>query len=101
MREVATERDLFNAMGTFYELPAENADGFAKNRPIASHNFRIHDYASYRGMLVINGCAQNAKESEHIVRSKDGQAAVWVGVIDDLWEMGKPMGHGGHGKIRK
>lgn len=100
-REVATERDLFNAMGTFYELPAENADGFAKIRPIASHNFRIHDYASYRGMLVITGVAQNAKESEHIVRSKDGQAAVWVGVIDDLWEMGKPMGHGGPWKNSK
>lgn len=100
-REVATERDLFNAMGTFYELPAENADGFAKIRPIASHNFRIHDYASYRGMLVITGVAQNAKESEHIVRSKDGQAAVWVGVIDDLWEMGKPTGHGGPWKNSK
>ncbi|MCA1759650.1 MAG: hypothetical protein LC658_07755, partial [Bacteroidales bacterium] len=35
-REVATERDLFHATGTFYELPAENADGFAKIRPVAS-----------------------------------------------------------------
>ena len=42
-REVATERDLFNCHGTFYELPAENADGYAKIRPIASHNFRIND----------------------------------------------------------
>jgi hypothetical protein len=31
-REVATEHDLFNCYGTFYELPAENADGFAKIR---------------------------------------------------------------------
>ena len=44
-REVSTERDLFNCAGTLYELPAENADGFAKIRPIASHHFRIHDYA--------------------------------------------------------
>lgn len=29
-REVATECDLFNCHGTFYELPAENADGYAK-----------------------------------------------------------------------
>lgn len=29
-REVATERDMFSCMGTFYELPAENADGYAK-----------------------------------------------------------------------
>ncbi|MDX1286253.1 MAG: hypothetical protein R3182_14635, partial [Draconibacterium sp.] len=37
-REVATERDLFNCCGTFYELPAENADGFAKIRPVTSHD---------------------------------------------------------------
>lgn len=94
-REVATERDLFNAGGTFYELPAENADGFAKIRPIASHDFRIHDYASYRGMLVITGIDVNTKSGDHIIRSKDGKAAVWVGTIDDLWEAGKPVGHGG------
>ncbi len=94
-REVATERDLFNCCGTFYELPAENADGFAKIRPVASHNFRIHDYASYRGMLVMTGINQDAKAGEHIIRSGDGKAAVWVGAIDDLWEMGKPTGHGG------
>ncbi len=94
-REVATERDLLNCNGTFYELPAENADGFAKIRPIASHNFRIHDYASYRGMLVITGLDPKAKAGEHIVKSDDGKAAVWLGVIDDLWEMGKPIGHGG------
>lgn len=94
-REVATERDLFNACGTFYELPAENADGFAKIRPVASHDYRIHDYASYRGMLVLTGIHPDAESGEHIVRSDDGKAAVWLGVIDDLWEMGKPVGRGG------
>ncbi|MEZ5106639.1 MAG: hypothetical protein R2757_19205 [Draconibacterium sp.] len=94
-REVATERDLLNCAGTFYELPAENADGFAKIRPISSHNFRIHDYASYRGMLVITGLDPKAETSEHIVKSVDSKAAVWLGVIDDLWKMGKPVGHGG------
>jgi hypothetical protein len=94
-REVATERDLFNCAGTFYELPAENADGFAKIRPVSSHNFRIHDYASYRGMLVLTGLDNDAKAGGHVVRSDDGKAAVWLGVIDDLWEMGKPVGHGG------
>ncbi len=94
-REVATERDLLNCAGTFYELPAENADGFAKIRPITSHDFRIHDYASYRGMLVMAGLDSDVKAGEHVVVSQDGEAAVWVGVIDDLWEMGKPTGHGG------
>jgi hypothetical protein len=94
-REVATERDLFHSCGTFYELPAENADGFAKIRPISSHDCRIHDYASYRGLLVMTGIDPKAKAGEHIIRSDDGMAAVWVGVIDDLWELGKPVGHGG------
>ena len=51
-REVATERDLFNCHGTFYELPAENADGYAKIRPVSSHNYRINDYAFVPGMLI-------------------------------------------------
>ncbi|HQR94846.1 MAG TPA: hypothetical protein PLZ97_15950, partial [Sediminibacterium sp.] len=58
-REVATERDLFNCGGTFYELPAENADGYAKIRPISSHNFKINDYGSFRGMLVMTGIDMN------------------------------------------
>ena len=95
-REVATERDLFSCMGTFYELPAENADGFAKIRPVSSHQFRINDYASYRGMLVLTGITpEEAKSNPHIVISDDGKAAVWVGVIDDLWSLGKPVGKGG------
>jgi hypothetical protein len=100
-REVATERDLFHSFGTFYELPAENADGFAKIRPVASHNFRIHDYASYRGMLVMTGIDPEASAGEHIIRSEDGQAAVWAGAIDDLWQLGKPTGTGGPWKDTK
>lgn len=95
-REVATERDLFSCMGTFYELPAENADGFAKIRPVSTHKFRINDYASYRGMLVMTGIDSDKSDSNpHIVTSDDGKASVWVGVIDDLWKMGKPVGKGG------
>jgi len=95
-REVATERDLFDCEGTFYELPAENADGYAKIRPIASHNFRIYDYASYRGMLILTGLnSATSKGNSHVVTSSDGKAAVWAGVIDDLWQMGKPVGEGG------
>lgn len=95
-REVATERDLLNLHGTFYELPAENADGFAKVRPVASHPFRIHDYASYRGLLVMTGIDPAAgKGNEHVIVSADEQAAVWAGAIDDLWKLGKPTGQGG------
>jgi hypothetical protein len=93
-REVCTERDLFNCHGTFYELPAENAGGFARMRPVATHNRRVHDYCSYRGLLVMTGIADGA-QSPRIVRSSDGRAAVWVGVVDDLWELGRPRGFGG------
>ena len=95
-REVATERDLFSCMGTFYELPAENADGYAKIRPIATHPYRIHDYASYRGMIILTGVdPKQGKGNEHVIVSDDGKAAVWAGVIDDLWQLGKPTGQGG------
>ena len=94
-REVATERDLLSVHGSFYELPAENADGYAKVRPIASHNFRIHDYASYRGLLVMTGIQETAHNTGHIFQSEDGNAKVWVGTIDDLWKLGKPTGQGG------
>lgn len=93
-REVVTERDLFNCHGTFYELPGESSGGFGKIRPIATHNRRIKDYASYRGLLVISGIADDAK-GEHIIRSDDGKCALWVGALDDLWQFGKPCGHGG------
>jgi len=102
-REVATERDLFNLHGTFFELPARNAGGFAKIRPVATHNLAIHDYASYRGLMLITGLKPSAlkEKDEHILVSDDGQCAVWAGVIDDLWQLGKPRGEGGPWKDTK
>ncbi len=94
-REIATERDLFSCYGTFYELPAENADGYAKIRPVATHNFRVHDYATYRGLLIMTGIQKEQVDNHHIIRSEDGKAAVWAGAVDDLWELGKPTGIGG------
>jgi len=95
-REVATERDLFNAHGTFYELPAENAGGFAKIRPVATHNRLIHDYCSYRGLLIMTGVVGDpTKSNPHLIHSDDGKAALWAGAIDDVWKLGKPRGVGG------
>ena len=95
-REVATERDLFNAAGTFFELPAENAGGFAKVRAVATHNRAIHDYCSYRGLFVMSGvAASSSSNNPHLVRSDDGRATLWVGAIDDVWKLGKPRGVGG------
>jgi hypothetical protein len=95
-REVCTERDMLQAHGTFYELPALNAKGAIRMRPIATSDTAVHDYCSYRGLLVLSGIsASAAKDDRHIIRSDDGKAAVWVGTADDLWQLGKPRGQGG------
>ena len=93
-REVATERDLLNVHGTFYELPARNAQGLAKLRPIATHNLAIHDFCSHNGLLLLTGLKAESS-GHHIIRSNDGKAALWAGVVDDLWQLGKPRGVGG------
>jgi len=95
-REVCTERDMLQAHGTFYELPALNAKGAVRMRPIATSDVAVHDYCSYRGLLVLSGVsASAAQDDRHIIRSDDGKAAVWVGTADDLWQLGKPRGFGG------
>ncbi len=95
-REVCTERDLLQAHGTFYELPALNALGAIRLRPIATSDAAVHDYCSYRGLLVLSGVSTSAAQDDrHVIRSDDGKAAVWVGAADDLWQLGKPRGHGG------
>jgi hypothetical protein len=95
VREVCTERDLLQAHGTFYELPALNAMGAIRMRPIATSDAAVHDYCSYRGLLVLSGIDPNGKDNRHLIRSDDGKAAVWVGAADDLWQLGKPRGFGG------
>ena len=64
-REICTERYLFNCHGTFYELPTENAGGFAKIRPVSSHNLAIGDFASYRGLLVMTGIESGISNPAH------------------------------------
>lgn len=101
-REVATERDFFNAHGTFYELPARNAGGFAKLRPVATHNRLVHDFCSYRGLFIVSGIATNAPtDNPHILHSDNGSTALWAGAIDDIWQLGKPRGIGGPWKNTK
>jgi len=94
-REVCTERDLFQAAGTFYELPARNAGGFPKIRPVCTHDRFIHDYCTWRGLLVLSGLQSHSdKNDPHVIESADGLAAVWLGCVDDLWKFGKPRGTG-------
>lgn len=99
-REVATERDLFHCAGMFYEMPAVNAGGLAKIRPVGKDGRLITDYASYRGLMIFGGIdpAEAKKDATtrnpHIIVSEDGDAALWAGVIEDLWAFGKPAGRG-------
>jgi hypothetical protein len=96
-REVVTERQLFDAYGTLYELPYDISGGIAKIRPIATHNLPIYDFASWRGLLVLTGTSTQAANADdpHLRVSADGKASVWLGAIDDLWQLGKPRGDGG------
>src|SRR5690606_7442755 len=82
--------------GTFYELPANNAGGFRKLRPVCTHDRFIHDFCTWRGLLVLTGLqSQLTADDPHVIQSADGKAAVWLGSVDDLWKFGKPRGVGG------
>ena len=94
-REVVTERSLLNCHGTFYEVPRYSAGGLARMRPVCTHNRRITDFCSWRGLLVMAGTKADAKNNGHFRRSQDGKAGLWFGTVDDLWKLGKPRGHGG------
>ncbi len=96
IREVVTERSLLNVHGTFYMLPRNNSGGVRALKPVATHNKRIADFCSWRGMMVIAGTAVDADDAApHFVRSEDGKTGLWFGDIDDIWKMGKPRGVGG------
>jgi len=97
-REVVTERDLFNVHGTIYWLPRPNSGGVAHMKPVTTHNKKIYDFCSWRGLLVMSGCLtniNNPNEDPHYIESEDGKVGLWVGDVDDLWKMGKPRGQGG------
>ena len=56
----------------------------------------MHDFCSYRGLLILSGVVADApSDNPHILRSTDGKTALWAGAVDDLWKLGKPRGHGG------
>jgi hypothetical protein len=95
LREVVTERNLLNADGTIYEVPRADLGGFQRMRPLTTHQKRISDFASWRGLLVLAGVRADAGTDEHCYKSADGRAAVWFGNVDDLWSMGPPVGVGG------
>ena len=93
IREVESERYMFNVQGTFFEFPREA--GLADIRPVATHEKRIQDFCTWRGLLVISGTSKDAKPDGHYFASADGASGLWFGAIDDLWKFGQPTGFGG------
>ena len=94
-REVVTERMLLNVAGSFYVLPRTNSGGAKRLKPVCTHNKRIADFCSWRGLLVMSGCKAGAKPDGHYFAAPDGAGGLWFGDVDDLWKMGKPRGVGG------
>ena len=93
LREVESERNIANIHGTFYEVPRPAL--WSQMRPVASHSKQIMDFCSWNGLLVMTGVRRNPAEDSHVFVSKNNDAALWLGAIDDLWKFGKPTGHGG------
>ena len=94
-RETVTERSMLNCHGTFYEIPRDSSGGRRRMRPLATHVKRITDFASWRGLFVLTGVRNDATATNHVYRTDAGDAALWLGEIDDVWRMGEPRGVGG------
>ena len=92
-RELESERYMFNAHGTFYEVPRDA--GFSAMRPISTHEKQISDFCTWRGLLVLSGATTNAKPDGHFFGNNQKNTGLWFGAIDDLWKFGKPRGEGG------
>ncbi|MBL8892458.1 MAG: hypothetical protein JNL67_20955 [Planctomycetaceae bacterium] len=98
LREVISERELANILGTFYEIPlVNNGQPPAWNlmRPISSHQKQITDFSTWNGLLVLGGVRADAKNDGHVFVDSISKTGLWFGGIDDLWKLGKPVGDGG------
>jgi hypothetical protein len=103
VRELIQERFLANFHGTFYEVPRggtspsgqRNMPDFQRMKPVTTHNRRITDFCTHRGLLVLSGVRADAANDGHVFRAAPGGPALWFGAIDDLWKLGAPHGVGG------
>ena len=93
IRECVTERYLMNVHGTFYEMPRDA--GLPWIKPVCSHGRKIVDFCTWRGLMVLSGNLAKARPDGQYFCSSDGAAGLWLGSIDDLWRLGKPVGKGG------
>jgi hypothetical protein len=68
---------------------------FQRMKPVTTHNRRITDFCTHRGLLVLSGVRADAANDGHVFRAAPGGPALWFGAIDDLWKLGAPHGVGG------
>jgi hypothetical protein len=92
MRECVSERTLANFHGTFYEIP--RGPDFERIKPVCSHSKLIHDFCTWRGLMVLSGTRAGAAADGQFFAGDD-RRGLWFGAIDDLWRLGKPVGRGG------
>jgi hypothetical protein len=86
-REIATERDLLYAGGVWYEVPAENAGGFAALRPIAIADAPVKSLSGGKGLMYLNG---EAKVIDDLWKNGTAPAAYWLwdGIIQKQKDFG-------------
>jgi hypothetical protein len=98
VREVISERYLADIHGTFYEIPrlqTQTVPDYRRMKPVSSHGARIADFATWRGLLVLAGTRRDATPDGHYFASGPGGDGLWFGAIDDLHQLGAPVGQGG------
>jgi hypothetical protein len=96
LRGESHHKALFNAGGILYTVARPSAGGVTRLRPVATHRKCITDFCLWRGLLILTGCRSDLHDpGEHFIRSDDGRVGLWLGDVDDLWKLGKPVGVGG------
>jgi hypothetical protein len=101
IREVETERYLFDMHGLFYELsPLGWAGSTWGVRPVSQHLRMIPDFCSWNGLLVLGG-NQVTPHSGANLYTGQAQTGLWFGKTDDLWSLGKVQGWGGPWRSKK
>jgi hypothetical protein len=95
VRSVEHERLLLDCHGTFYELsPHAYAQRIWGVRPVGTHLTVVPDFCSWRGLLVM-GSDNASADFGGTLTTAEPQSGIWMGRLDDLWQLGKPAGWGG------
>jgi hypothetical protein len=95
IRAVEHERLLMDHHGMWYELsPWAYGGKIWGVRPISTHLAVHGDFCSWKGMLVV-GMDNTSAEGGANMQCAEPQSGIWMGKVDDLWNLGKPKGWGG------